>query len=85
MYALHMLQIMTGCKPFVELDGPKSNEVASRVLDGKRPKRPSDPEVAWRGLDDALWSLLGECWDPDPAKRPGMDAVLKRMPLTLPQ
>jgi DNA-binding helix-hairpin-helix protein with protein kinase domain len=45
---------------------------AARVAAGYRPARP-------RGLRDAVWRLVSDCWEHDPALRPSMAQVLARL------
>lgn len=44
---------------------------------GATPPRPTDPVVAERGLDDALWALLKKCWCMDMYSRPTMNKIAR--------
>ena len=70
-------QLMTGEHPFSHIK--RTPEVLIRMQRGDRPRRPTDPEIAARGLDDNLWRLLEQCWQEDPAVRPKIEEVLSRL------
>ena len=70
-------QLMTGEHPFSHIK--RTPEVLIRMQQGDRPRRPTDPEIAARGLDDNLWRLLEQCWQEDPAVRPKIEEVLSRL------
>jgi hypothetical protein len=44
---------------------------------GKRPSRPSPTSPSWVewGFTEATWSLMKDCWQDDPTKRPSADVV----------
>ncbi|KAF8810410.1 kinase-like protein, partial [Phlegmacium glaucopus] len=63
------LEIFTASDPF---EGDSDALVPSRVLQNQRPDRPVD-------VGDALWSLWGEGWNKDAAKRPDMESYVKRL------
>lgn len=44
----------------------------------ERPPRPPQP-AGERGLSDAVWSLIQDCWAVQPAERPSMTAVRSRI------
>lgn len=69
---------MTGEHPFSHIK--RTPEVLIRMQNGDRPRRPTNPEVPLRGLDDAMWALLQECWQEDPAHRPTIVDILARLP-----
>ena len=64
---------MTGLLPFSHLK--RTTEVLIAVQKGVRPRKPTDPEIRARGLDDGLWSVLTECWMANPFERPAIDKV----------
>ena len=68
---------MTGEHPFSHIK--RTSEVLIRMQQGDRPRRPTDPEIVARGLDDNLWRLLEQCWQEDPAVRPKIEEVLSRL------
>ena len=68
---------MTGEHPFPHIK--RTPEVLIRVQQGDRPRRPTDPEIVARGLDDNLWVLLEQCWEEDPTVRPKIEEVLSRL------
>ena len=70
-------QLMTGEHPFSHIK--RTPEVLIRMQQGDRPRRPTDPEIAARGLDDNLWRLLEQCWQEDPTVRPKIEEVLSRL------
>lgn len=69
---------MTGEHPFSHIK--RTPEVLIRMQNGDRPHRPTNPEVPLRGLDDAMWALLQECWQEDPTHRPTIVDILARLP-----
>ncbi|KAF8815418.1 hypothetical protein BYT27DRAFT_7080071 [Phlegmacium glaucopus] len=65
----HIQEIFTASDPF---EGDSDALVPSRVLQNQHPDRPVD-------VGDALWSLWGEGWNKDAAKRPDMESYVKRL------
>jgi len=76
-FAMTVLELMTGERPFVEIR--KAPSIPTAVASGQRPMRPLDPAVVNRGLDDALWALLVRCWAQEPAERPSIVEVGKEL------
>ena len=68
---------MTGLLPFSHLK--RTTEVLIAVQKGVRPRKPTDPEIRARGLDDGLWSVLTECWMANPFERPAIDKVFAQL------
>ena len=68
---------MTGEHPFSHIKC--TSEVLVRMQQGHRPRHPTDPEIAARGLDDNIWLLLEQCWQEDPTARPKIQEVLSRL------
>ena len=58
------LQIFTGNLPF---HGLNDLQIVDAIDDGKRPERPNLDECE---LPDRTWTMMKECWDSDPRKRP---------------
>lgn len=56
------LQIFSGMTPFYNL---AMGEIMTGVLSGRRPSRPSMPN-----LSDAIWDLMEKCWDGKACRRP---------------
>lgn len=57
-----------------------TNDVTLKVAAGKRPKRPTQPEITSRGLDDKLWKLLYRCWSVKSTNRPTIKEVIVELP-----
>ncbi|KLO06861.1 kinase-like protein [Schizopora paradoxa] len=75
-FAMLMLEAFTGRIPFEH-----QHRDATVVIDvtlGIRPPRPG-PEAASRGLSDALWSLMEECWQADWKRRPRVPSLLVKL------
>ncbi|TDL24396.1 kinase-like protein [Rickenella mellea] len=68
------LELMTGKPPFSEIR--PGGAVIRAIVNRKKPKRPSE-DLRDRGLDDNLWSLMTECWDYDPKRRPEIGTLLE--------
>ena len=68
---------MTGELPFAYIKN--SNAAIIHMQQGGRPRRPTDLEIAARGLDDNLWRLLEQCWQADPMNRPKIEEVLNHL------
>lgn len=67
---------MTGYPPF----GSEPNAAVYAALDeGRHPDRPANPSVIRNGLDDALWSLLTQCWTREPLDRPTITEVIEEL------
>ena len=52
-----------------------SNEASISLLirDGPLPTRPEHAYT--RGLSDAMWNLMSQCWQRDPKSRPSMSEI----------
>jgi hypothetical protein len=52
--------------------------VVLRVLDQKRPLRPSSsgPPDGTRAMSDGLWAIVEACWVHKPSDRPDMNKVV---------
>ncbi|KAJ7882108.1 kinase-like domain-containing protein, partial [Mycena leptocephala] len=68
-------QLLTGKHPFSELHN--DGAVIKAVLDGIRPSRPSS--CSGTPLLDALWTLLQDCWEELPKKRPTAVQTVDRL------
>jgi hypothetical protein len=51
-------------------------EVVIRTQRGEKPRRPEDPRVKERGLDDELWALLQRCWA-EKDERPSINEIVE--------
>jgi len=58
---------MTHQPPFSHIR--HATEVVIKSSKGELPRRPTEPRVLERGLDDDLWALLNKCWSPRSAER----------------
>ncbi|KAG2156432.1 kinase-like domain-containing protein [Suillus clintonianus] len=59
-FSMTVLELMTHEEPWKSVR--LATQVILKVCQGETPPRPTDPVVAERGLDDALWALLEKCW-----------------------
>jgi len=71
------LQIFSGLIPFHKMH---DHAVSLQVIRGRRPSRPSicNPwNIACEdlGLDDETWTLIEDCWNMEPTKRPAATKV----------
>lgn len=72
-FSMTVLELMTHEKPWASVRF--GTHVFLMVCKGKTPPRPTDPVVAERGLDDALWALLEKCWCKNMHDRPTMKEI----------
>ncbi|KAJ7440163.1 kinase-like domain-containing protein [Mycena latifolia] len=70
-FACVCYEILTGKPPFFEI--PRDVTVSIKVLGGLRPSRPETLPP------DALWVLLQDCWEEEPAKRPDVKRIIQRL------
>jgi serine/threonine protein kinase len=71
-FGMLTLEIFTDNVPFSHI----SNEayIPLAILNGPLPARP-EQNVTMRGLNDAFWNLMNQCWQRNPKSRPSMSAV----------
>jgi serine/threonine protein kinase len=71
-FGMLALEIFTDNVPFSHI----SNEayIPLVVRDGPLPTRP-EQSATLRGLSDALWDLMNQCWQRDPNSRPSMPTI----------
>lgn len=67
-YWQYLYQILTGRLPFSHRR--HDSMVVHDVFHGRRPLRPSNPEVT-----DQIWELIRSCWHQEPSKRSTMAIV----------
>lgn len=67
-FGMTMLELYTGCKPYVKKKYTAS--VICAVVDGIRPPRPNAAS-----LTDDIWALIRLCWAQDPRDRPTMELI----------
>ncbi|KAJ6589590.1 kinase-like domain-containing protein, partial [Mycena capillaripes] len=74
-FACLCIEIYTGEQPFWSIQ--QDMAVVIRVLDQKRPPRPSSsgPPDGTRAMSDRLWDIVEACWTHKPSDRPDMDKV----------
>jgi serine/threonine protein kinase len=77
-YAMTMLELITNQQPYSYIK--HTTEVVIKSSTGARPRRPTEPYIIARGLDDNLWGLMTTCWNDDPTARPSIDQVLAQLP-----
>jgi son of sevenless len=70
-FGMLSLEIFTDDVPFSHV----SNEafIPLVIRDGPLPTRPEHANT--RGLDDAMWNLMNQCWQRDPKSRPSMSVI----------
>jgi len=75
-YALGMViyEVLSGQIPFAQ---DKNTVVIRKVIEGKRPGRPTGTQAAW--FTDGLWEMLGLCWNHQPCDRPNLKTLLQRL------
>ncbi|KDQ64686.1 hypothetical protein JAAARDRAFT_28325 [Jaapia argillacea MUCL 33604] len=74
-FAMTVLELITHDQPFSYVK--HTTEVVVKVSLGGSPRRPTDPTMVARGLDDNLWHLMERCWEKDRTRRPTIGDVLK--------
>lgn len=72
-FGMFAVEVFTGKIPFEE---QKNEAVVLRISQGGRPEIPKNAGEV--GLTDEIWSLLGDCWNQNPKKRPTMEEVVMR-------
>ncbi|KDQ08669.1 hypothetical protein BOTBODRAFT_165600 [Botryobasidium botryosum FD-172 SS1] len=70
-----MVELLTGDIPF---PGLVDQRIILHLATG-RYDRPVDSDAIACGLDDDMWTLILECWDQDPSKRPSASQVVERL------
>ncbi|KAJ6589544.1 kinase-like domain-containing protein [Mycena capillaripes] len=75
-FACLCIEIYTGEQPFWSIQ--QDMAVVIRVLDQKRPPRPSSsgPPDGTRAMSDGLWDIVEACWTHKPSDRPDMHKVV---------
>ncbi|KAF8897338.1 kinase-like domain-containing protein [Infundibulicybe gibba] len=73
-FGMTMLEVMTHEPPFSEIK--RSSQVIIRSSRGETPRRPKEPLIAERGLNDRLWLVLTKCWSLDPVARPSIKELI---------
>jgi hypothetical protein len=72
------LQIFTETVPFWDI--LNTYAVMFKVALGERPRRPLGLLYMNRGLNDAMWKLMEDCWEHIPANRPTAFQIIHRLP-----
>ncbi|KAG0580357.1 hypothetical protein KC19_4G167800 [Ceratodon purpureus] len=70
-FAMVCYEILTGQVPFHEISNP--NQVKRKILNGDRPQLPDHCPLK------QLKTLIEECWNQEPVKRPTFAAICKRL------
>ncbi|QRV82292.1 fibroblast growth factor receptor 2 [Ceratobasidium sp. AG-Ba] len=74
-WAMTALEILTDVPPFGEkTKGPK---IIQKVATGQKPDRSEHPKLELYASRDELWSILEQCWNPNPNNRPTADQVVQ--------
>ena len=68
-FGMTLYEVVTQTLPFEE---QSDYTIAYAIMTGLRPHRPTL-------VSDELWKLLLDCWDEDPAVRPTMEQVIRRL------
>ena len=66
-----MWELTTGCKPFADVE--HGINLIYKIIDGERPEITGDTPECYA-------SLMKECWDADPLKRPSIEKICETMP-----
>ncbi|KZP29838.1 kinase-like protein [Athelia psychrophila] len=77
-YAMTVYELFSGIYPFTDRS-VGDYQVIRAVSQGIRPSRPADSRAIARGLDDAVWTIVNECWAQDPQSRPTSETVVSRL------
>ena len=72
-----LFQLITNQQPYSYIK--HTAEVIIKASKGTRPRRPTEPRIIARGLDDNLWNLMTLCWDINWSTRPTIDQALARL------
>ncbi|KDQ49563.1 hypothetical protein JAAARDRAFT_143258, partial [Jaapia argillacea MUCL 33604] len=72
-----VIQIFSGRQPYSDLE--TDIQVIIYVTGKRKPGRPKGQDGVEAQLDDDLWSLLDQCLDHEPASRPTIGEVAKRL------
>ncbi|KAJ7733797.1 kinase-like domain-containing protein [Mycena metata] len=78
-YGMTILELITHEPPYNDIK--HTTEVVIRSAKGETPRRPTEPQVVQRGLDDELWFLLMHCWATAPLERPTIKETLSMLPI----
>ena len=71
-FGMLSLEIFTDNVPFSHVSDEAFIPLVIR--DGPLPTRPEHANT--RGLSDAMWNLMNQCWERDPKSRPSMSNIL---------
>ncbi|KAJ7047567.1 kinase-like domain-containing protein [Mycena alexandri] len=77
-YGMTVLEIFTHEQPYNNIK--HTTEVVIRSAKGEHPPRPTSEAVLRRGLNDDMWILLNNLWNPEPSQRPTIEQVLAMFP-----
>nr|KAJ3417961.1 hypothetical protein HK105_000548 [Polyrhizophydium stewartii] len=69
-FAMTAVEVLTGDVPFGS--SVTGHEALVKIKSGERPFRP-------HGLPEALWQIIEDCWQQDPAARPSFSQVVERL------
>jgi serine/threonine protein kinase len=69
-FAMVCFEILTGELPFGDIDNPK--KMKTMILDGNRPKLPTQCPFLLR-------ALIEKCWNPEPKSRPTFDDICQEL------
>nr|KAJ3419815.1 Leucine-rich repeat serine/threonine-protein kinase 2 [Polyrhizophydium stewartii] len=75
-FAMTAIEVLTGERPFA--GEPVKGPISEWIVWGERPKRPD-------GTPDALWSVIEDCWQHNPASRPTFRQVVRRLEVMTPE
>ncbi|KAL2918543.1 U1 snRNP protein [Polyrhizophydium stewartii] len=70
-FAMVAIEILTGGLPFAD-EAPSAMIAGEWICDGERPERPA-------GVSDGLWSVIVDCWQQDPERRPAFGEIVQRL------
>ena len=77
-FGITLAGTINGKQPYEDQSFSSEFEFARRVLDGMRPKVNSADS-----MPSDLITLMKECWDADPEKRPSFEVIVDRLQVIL--
>ncbi|ESK87053.1 tkl tkl-ccin protein kinase [Moniliophthora roreri MCA 2997] len=76
-WSMSALELFTHQQPYANIK--HTTEVVIKRSMGYFPLRPTDERVMRRGLDDNIWAMMNECWNPMALERPDIHGILSTL------
>src|ERR1700761_4397883 len=80
-FGMLCVEIFTNNLPFSHIQN--ESYVPIVIRDGTIPTRPED-DITTKGLTDAMWDLMKQCWQREPGSRPKMPEIRETIQNMLP-